>query len=221
MKTVLITGVSSQSGEAIAPFLVQSGYRVIGTYASEPLLFEHPQFIQILWKKGDIHLSNQLSERLMECGVLHGWIHLIGGFMVGYAMEDTSIEKIKHQLDLNLLSAVELTPLIFSCFSSDQPGSVIFMGGEPGLNPVTSMGAYGLSKSALIYFAESLALENKNSSARVNVIIPSALDTETNRKALSTKPDSSWISLQDLSETILFLLSDHSRKVNGSLIRLN
>ncbi len=78
--------------------------------------------------------------------------------------------------------------------------------------------AYAASKAGLIRFVESAYQEVKESNININCILPTILDTESNRKKMPNADFSKWIGLEDLSKVILFLSSDDSKIINGASI---
>lgn len=86
---------------------------------------------------------------------------------------------------------------------------------------------YGTSKSALIHLAKNLSVDYAkitDKDLRVNTISPSYIKTENNKdllesnfgKRLLTKiPYRKFVSLEDISYAIHFLLSDGSRAIRG------
>ena len=51
-----------------------------------------------------------------------------------------------------------------------------------------------------------------------NVLLPGTIDTAANRAGASGADYSKWVRPAALAETILFLLSDAAREINGAAI---
>ena len=53
---------------------------------------------------------------------------------------------------------------------------------------------------------------------RLNLVLPSTIDTDANRKAMPDADRSRWVTTDSLCDVIEFLLSDRSRDVSGALL---
>jgi NAD(P)-dependent dehydrogenase (short-subunit alcohol dehydrogenase family) len=80
------------------------------------------------------------------------------------------------------------------------------------------MGAYAASKSGVHRLTEALAEELADSGVTVNAILPSIIDTPTNRKDMPDADFSQWVKPQAIADVILFLASPAARAVTGALI---
>lgn len=79
------------------------------------------------------------------------------------------------------------------------------------------IGAYTASKSAVARLTESLAAELKPH-IRVNAVLPSIIDTATNRGQIPNADFSKWVTPLEVANVIAFLLSDKASGVTGALV---
>jgi NAD(P)-dependent dehydrogenase (short-subunit alcohol dehydrogenase family) len=70
-----------------------------------------------------------------------------------------------------------------------------------------AMVPYAMSKAALVALTVALAEELVPDRIQVNAVAPSILDTPANRSNMPTADYSKWVSLADVSRSILFLAS--------------
>jgi len=96
-------------------------------------------------------------------------------------------------------------------------GSVVVVGSRVVEQPWTSAGAaaYAASKSAVVALARAVAAEVLEHGVRVNAILPSTMDTPTNRAAMPKADPSRWVSLDSAAGVVAFLLSEAARDVSG------
>jgi NAD(P)-dependent dehydrogenase (short-subunit alcohol dehydrogenase family) len=80
------------------------------------------------------------------------------------------------------------------------------------------MGAYAASKSGVHRLTEALAEELLGQGVTVNAILPSMIDTPTNRKDMPDADFSTWVQPKAIADVILFLASEQSRAITGALI---
>jgi NAD(P)-dependent dehydrogenase (short-subunit alcohol dehydrogenase family) len=149
---------------------------------------------------------------------------------------DLKIEQFKKVTDLNLNGTV-LPTLIFGKIMADQQsGSIINISSMASFKAISRVVGYSAAKAAIDNFTRWLAVElaeKFGNSIRVNAIAPGFILTEQNR-ILLTNPDGSVtprgkqiISLtpfrrfgnpDDLVGTVLWLASDASKFVTGTVI---
>ncbi len=80
------------------------------------------------------------------------------------------------------------------------------------------MGAYVAAKSTVMRLTEGMAKELRGHGINVNAVLPSIIDTPTNRADMPDANHSKWVSPADLAEVICFLGSDAARAVHGALV---
>jgi NAD(P)-dependent dehydrogenase (short-subunit alcohol dehydrogenase family) len=95
-------------------------------------------------------------------------------------------------------------------------GRIVNVGANAALKADAGMGAYAAAKSGVHRLTEALAAEYKGVVA-VNAVLPSIIDTPTNRADMPGADTTKWVTPQDLASVILFLASDAARAVTGAL----
>lgn len=97
-------------------------------------------------------------------------------------------------------------------------GSIVTIGAKPALHPVAANAVYTASKSAVIALTMAAAEEGRPFNVRANCIIPAALQTPGNLSWASKEQFETFTPLQDIADTILFLMSDEGRGITGTTI---
>jgi NAD(P)-dependent dehydrogenase (short-subunit alcohol dehydrogenase family) len=97
-------------------------------------------------------------------------------------------------------------------------GSIITISAKPALQLPAGMGAYAVSKAAVLALTEILANEGTASNIRVNSILPGVIDTATNREAMPDADYSKWVTPEDIAEMIMSLTENPA--VSGSQIKM-
>ena len=80
------------------------------------------------------------------------------------------------------------------------------------------MGAYTASKSGVARLTESLAAECAEADLTVNAVLPTIIDTPTNRADMPDADFASWVAPEDIARVIAFLISDEARAITGASI---
>jgi NAD(P)-dependent dehydrogenase (short-subunit alcohol dehydrogenase family) len=97
-------------------------------------------------------------------------------------------------------------------------GKIVSTAASVGLKAKAKMGAYSVSKTAVIRLTESMAAELKGQGINVNCIMPGTIDTPRNRQEMPDADFSRWVQPESLADVILFLASDAARDVHGAAL---
>ena len=97
-------------------------------------------------------------------------------------------------------------------------GAIVNVASKAALDPGAGDGAYAASKAAAVALMASLAADVKGTGVRVNSILPSIIDTESNRRAMPDADFAKWPKPRDIARVILFLCSDDARVIHGAAI---
>jgi NAD(P)-dependent dehydrogenase (short-subunit alcohol dehydrogenase family) len=99
-------------------------------------------------------------------------------------------------------------------------GSIVVIGSRAAERPWESAraAAYAASKAAVVALASAVAAEVREASVRVNVVLPSTIDTPQNRAAMPNADAARWVTPASIADVVKFLLSDAARDVSGAAI---
>ncbi|WP_348707696.1 SDR family oxidoreductase, partial [Acidovorax soli] len=106
-------------------------------------------------------------------------------------------------------------------------GRIINIASMAGLKVLPQIGAYSMSKAAVVQMTRAMALEWGRFGINVNAICPGYIDTELNHHHWDTEQGQKLIAMlprkrvgqpQDLDALIVMLASDQSHFVNGAVI---
>ena len=97
-------------------------------------------------------------------------------------------------------------------------GAIVNIGAAASVKAGVGMGAYAASKSGVARLTEALAEELKEEGVRVNAILPSIIDTPTNRADMPDADVAKWVSPAQLAGVVAFLLSSDAMPITGALI---
>ena len=106
-------------------------------------------------------------------------------------------------------------------------GRIINIASMAGLKVLPQIGAYCMSKAAVVQMTRAMALEWGRFGINVNAICPGYIDTEINHRHWQTEAGQKLIQMlprkrvgnpQDLDALIVMLCSDQSHFINGAVI---
>jgi NAD(P)-dependent dehydrogenase (short-subunit alcohol dehydrogenase family) len=222
-KIVLITGSSGAVGSRLLEFFTSHGATTIGTYLDET--------------KIDITRSKSGGVDLIQCNTMenadvtslvdsithkHGRIDVlvntVGGYIGGKSVVDLEEEEWNKMLGLNLLSAFLITKQVLRLMLQSDYGRIVHISSYTGISAQGLDSAYASSKAGLIRFVESVSKEVKDYDITINCLLPSIIDTKSNRKMMPDANFKQWIKIDELVDIIAFLSSDDSRAITGSAI---
>lgn len=172
---ILITGITSGFGRAMASQLSLDGHRVYGTYRrdSDPLP-------GVTYIKADVQDLESLKNAVTQVVEAEGRIDTLisnAGMGVGGPLEFTSIEDAQRQMDVNFMGMVRLVSLVVPIMRQQQHGHIICISSIGGLMGLPYQGMYSASKFAIEGYCEALRLEVRQFGIKVTVINPGDFST--------------------------------------------
>lgn len=225
MKTVIITGGNGNLGLAVTKEFLDKNYRVLATIANENgrLDFEaHPHLdISVVDLTDESKTGAFVQQCIEKYRTVDAAILLVGGFAVGDFAATTG-KDIQKQIALNFETAYYVTRPLFPHLLENKRGSIIFIGARPALNASDGKEAiaYSLSKSLLFKLADILNEVSKGVNVSVSVVVPSIVDTPTNRRSMPDADPDKWVKPFEIARTLEFLVSDKSMAMKGTVLKL-
>ena len=145
-------------------------------------------------------------------------VNTVGGYIGGKSVVDLEEEEWNKMLGLNLLSAFLITKHVLPLMLQSGYGKIVHISSYAGVSAKGLDSAYASSKAGLIRFVESVSKEVKDYDLTVNCVLPSIIDTDSNRKMMPDAEFKQWVKVDELVSIIAFLSSDNSRAITGSAI---
>ena len=218
-RSVIVTGGFGVLGNAVASGLAAKGDHVaridFAPSAKEPLAGA----LDI----GGVDLTDEAATRaaLDKVVAAHGGVDVLvnvaGGF-VWETLEGGSLASWAKMQAMNLTTAATITQLALPALKASAAGRVVNIGAGAAIKAGMGMGAYAASKSGVHRLTEALAEELAGTSVTVNAILPSIIDTPTNRADMPDADFSTWVKPEAIADVIQFLASDAARAVTGALV---
>lgn len=225
MRTVIITGASGNLGMAVTKLLLDNGYRVIATVATEPEKKNFTAFDQ-----ADVQVVNLMQEEesyafvqsnIEKYGKIDAALLLVGGFTAGNIAATPGAD-LRKQFALNFETAYFVSRPLFQHMLDMNCGRIVYIGARPALvaEQGHSLLAYSLSKSLLFKLAEYLNAEVKGKNVSVAVVVPSTLDTALNRKSMPDADPENWVKPEQLAEILEFIVSEKGNALRETVLKV-
>ncbi len=154
---------------------------------------------------------------LEQAGRLDALINIAGGF-VWQTVSDGDAATWDRMYAMNVKTALNATKAALPHMTAAGAGRIVNVGAAGAVKSAAGMGAYAASKAGVMRLTESLAEELKDQGVTVNAVLPTIIDTPTNRADMPDADFSRWVAPVDLAAAILFLASDAARAVTGALL---
>ena len=223
---VLVTGASGALGAAVVTRIAASDQRVVALERSRSggveLEQESQNLLRLRASTSEVTSLNQALDRAeAEVGALTGAVLTAGAWRGGHAFHEPAAEAdYRTVFDANLDAAQVTLRTILPGMVRRGRGSVVLIGSRSGVRPYDAPGdaAYAASKAALTALSQAVAAEVLAHGVRVNLLLPSTIDTAANRQSMPGADHSRCVSTDSLCDVIQFLLSDRARDISGAAI---
>lgn len=147
----------------------------------------------------------------------YGLVHMVGGFAMS-PVSSTSTETWQKMMALNLTTSFIAIRETLARMNRNEPGRIVAISSEASITKAAGVAAYAVSKSALNTLIEVTAAELAETQITANALLPATLDTAASRKAM---PNAPRVPLDQVAETIAFLLSDAGANITGALLGIS
>jgi NAD(P)-dependent dehydrogenase (short-subunit alcohol dehydrogenase family) len=222
---VLVTGAAGALGRAVVAHFAARGARLalldrdgdaLAALASHvPGATALPLATDLL---DPAAVADAVGQAANHFGGIAAAVHLAGGFTMGEAVYETTASTWQRMLDLNVNTMLHSAATVIPVMRRARRGVIVNVGAMSGLHGAAKMGAYIASKSALMRLTESMSAELRDDGINVNAVLPSIIDTPTNRQAMPDADPTRWVAPAALAAVIGFLCSDDARAIHGALI---
>jgi NAD(P)-dependent dehydrogenase (short-subunit alcohol dehydrogenase family) len=226
-KVVIVTGAAGNLGSGVAQAFLKSGANLVlvdhsqGKFASlfPDLINSKDHLLEEGVDLTEKEPVNRLADKVYnQFGSIYALVNIAGGYRGGTPVHDTPLETWDFLLNLNARTVFSACQAVIPIMLNQGSGKIINIAARQGLKGGAKMGAYSVSKSAVIRLTESMSAELKAHNINVNCILPGTIDTPENREAMPASDFNRWVSPNDLAEVILFLASPSARAIHGASI---
>ena len=237
-KTAIITGATRGIGRGIALEFAKQGANVAFTYSSSVDAANTLEIeLNVIGIKAKGYQSNaaefetaqELAKDILE---EFGSIDVLvnnAGITKDNLLMRISEDDFDKVIQVNLKSVFNMTKAVIRPMMKQRAGSIINMSSVVGLKGNAGQSNYAASKSGILGFSKSVALELGSRNIRSNVIAPGFIETEMTEK-LDEATVQGWrnsIPLkrggtpEDIANACVFLASDMSSYIIGQTLSVD
>ncbi|GHG78001.1 SDR family oxidoreductase [Streptomyces griseocarneus] len=231
-RVALVTGASRGIGFGVAEALVARGARVVITGRNEEALKEAVERLgdrQAVGVPGKAHDEDHQAvavERAMEAfGRVDYLVNNAGTNPVFGPLADLDLAVARKVFETNVVSALGFAQRTWHAWQKDNGGAILNIASIAGVAPSPFIGAYGVSKAAMINLTLQLAHEFAPG-VRVNAIAPAVVKTKfaaalyegREEEAAASYPLGRLGVPEDIGGAAAFLLSDAAGWITGQTL---
>ncbi|CAN5380919.1 oxidoreductase [soil metagenome] len=191
-KRFFITGVTSGFGRAIATAALEAGHDVVGTVRSEPAAREfeslgeraHARLLDVTAIDSIATIAAEVESRIGPIDVLVN----NAGYGHEGILEESSIEAMRHQFEVNVFGAAALIKAFVPYFRERRAGRIINITSMGGFVTMPGIAWYCGSKFALEGISEVLGKEVAGFDVFVTAVAPGSFRTDWAGRSMIRAP---------------------------------
>lgn len=220
---VVVTGGTGALGAGVVEMLIHCGatIHIPAHRAPEPSGFPlaRHERVRIV---APVDLTSEDAVRSFYQSIPSLWasIHIAGGF-VAAPIAETSLSDFRGMMEINAVTTFlccrEAAQRIRAAAGSSG-GRMVNVAAKPAIIPTPGLSAYAASKAAITNLTLCLSEELAAEQIWVNAVIPSIMDTATNRKAMPNANFARWPKVSEVAAVIAFLASPQNAVTRGALV---
>ena len=237
-RSFLVTGAASGIGRATSLLLSEMGAKVLLADINVDSLLKvknecgNEADILVIDLMDAENIKPLIKEKVATFGRLHGFVHCAGLPYIA-PLKVVNAEKAERIYKLNTYAAIELAKVCSNKqIYAGEYGSFVLISSVYGLVGSAANVGYAMSKGAIVAITKSLAMELVGNGIRVNCVAPGfiktpmadkvddMMDAEYNNRLNALHPMGMGHA-EDVANGILFLLSDMSSWMTGTVLNID
>jgi len=226
-KVAVVTGATGSLGRVVAKTLLDQGAHVVSTYRSEEKQNELDELAgqdgsKLTSVQADVTSESSVQALFQKVIDKHGRVdillNIVGAYKGGSEIASTKENDWDYMMDVNLKSAFLCSKTALPHMTGQNYGKIVNVSARTAVEKRfrSKNGAYAVSKAGIIVLTETIAEEVKKYDINVNCIVPSTIDTPSNRRDFPEGDFSKWVKPEQIARVILFLVSDDSKSISGA-----
>jgi NAD(P)-dependent dehydrogenase (short-subunit alcohol dehydrogenase family) len=218
-KVVLVTGVgrAGQIGNAVALAFGHAGAKIVACDLNAVGVAQRvkefaAQGVDARPCAGDLTQPDiaalAVEIALKNFGRLDVVVNVAGGLTTYGPIGDLTVQAIDREVSINLKTAVLVSQAAIEALSQSR-GCIVNFSSIAYFHPQAPMAIYSAAKAAVAGFTQSLALELRDRSIRVNAVAPAMVRTMDNVAAVG-EGAAQYVELDEITEGVMTLASSSS-----------
>lgn len=239
-KNILVTGASSGIGLSVVKKFAEEGANVVLISRNKSELskitntlesnYPNQRFFPIVADLLNENEINDIFKKLNSMGIktLDSVVNN-AGIMIDSMLMQQKTQDIHLMFNTNIISMILICKLSLRLLIKNKGGSIINLSSIVGNNGAKGQSVYSSTKSAVLGFTKSLSKELGRLNINVNSISPGFIQTNMTEKydddfrknTLSNISINRLGSVDDISDSVLFLSSTKARYITGHNLQID
>jgi NAD(P)-dependent dehydrogenase (short-subunit alcohol dehydrogenase family) len=220
-RIALVTGGTGALGQAVVRVLLDAGARVVATRREAPAQgVAADERLSLV--SADLTDEQAVERMIQEIVARHARLDIlmntVGGYRAGQPVTELDAQTWQAMLNLNLQTTFFASKHAARVMAPQRYGRIVNVSSRAALTGRRNAAAYAVSKAAVITLTEVQAEELRDAGVTVNAVLPSIIDTPTNRQVMSTADTSHWPTPEEVARVMAFLASDDASIISGASI---
>jgi len=203
-RRALITGGSGGLGVETARILKDEGADIFLTDVDEDALEKAKSELEVDGKVADLSTKSGVDDFFGDVGTgFDIWVHAAGVTGAKGDPLQMSEEDWDHALNIDFMSSVRMARHLGPAMCDRGWGRIVFVTSENVAQPYPDETVYNASKSALLSFAKSVAMQHSDKGLLVNCIAPAFIETPMTDGMMEKRAKELDCSLDEAVESFL------------------
>lgn len=151
----------------------------------------------------------------LEKGKLDLLINTVGGYRPPVNINEITTKDFDELFNLNFKTTLWFSREVLNVMLNNKSGRIVSIAAKPGIEATAGILTYSVSKSAVINLMETINLEFSRDNIKCYSIVPTVIDTLSNREWGTEADIKNWVKPEDMAD-VIYNLSD----TNPSIIKM-
>ncbi len=212
-KVAVIIGAKGGLGTSVTHAFLAAGAAVVGvsrSIQSADFADGHFTALPASLTNGDA-ARKVVADVVAQFGRVDILVHVMGGFAGGQSVAETDDATMEQMLDVNFRAAFYMMRAVIPRMRQQGGGRILVVASRQGVEPGAMVGAYSVSKAAVVALVKTVALENKDAGITANTVLPGAMDTPGSA-------GDNLVKTTQVASLLLHLAGDDSSQITGAAI---
>jgi NAD(P)-dependent dehydrogenase (short-subunit alcohol dehydrogenase family) len=229
-RTAVITGATGGLGSHVTHALAERGYnlalldRNLDRLTALVKSLNMPES-RVLAKSIDLLNPNETiaaaKATATKFGKVDVLIHLIGGWTGGKTLPEAPTDDLELMLNQHVWTSFHVSKAFVPQLVRNGWGRVIMITSPSATRPSSKSGPYAIGKAGQEALMMTLAQELKGTGVTANLIQVRTIDNKREKVSAPTADNATWSTPEEITASILYLLSDEAGTINGAKIPLS
>lgn len=238
-KVVVITGAAGDIGYSLTEAFIKEGAIPVLLDLNESLLFEMAKKLKLSKEMSIIRaldmtceeeVEDTIHEVIKKFGTIDIFINNAGIIGDVKPLDELSVQSFNHVMQVNVTGVFLGIKHVLPMMKKQNYGSIINMSSDAGKAGTGNLSSYVASKHAVNGLTKAAAVEGASYNVRVNAVSPTSIQSKMMDQIMQADDEKLYVnkipferfgSPDEVAQVVLFLASERSSFVTGSIYRVD